>query len=452
MNKLLKGIKKIGYFIPITFYLLVFIACVIPGYIWLKSLTKLPDSAYKDILSLILYIVIIFCVAILCLGFVSVLISFVYFYYKIKKQQVEISIQTSNKTQTNFKSKLLSIHINPLLRPLMGFIKVRVLYDKEFYSDKFAPISNKNSLFNLAFDGEFNWNLPQIREYKVEKLVIYFEDFFQFFSFATSVNTTNRFYVKPVQENLNKMSFSPRKTEDTSIRIDELKRVEGELINYKNFENNDDVRRIVWKIYAKNKELVVRIPEIMDPFASHIYLYSSFFCDFNIAGNDIIEDHFLNYYKTMCWSIYQELSKKGFEVKYLSDQVVMPHTEITEETERVNYNIAVSNWQNGVEIKDFVKTQNTSVLIVSSLSNCDQVKEFVENFGSDISILFIKLSDSLDENKLKDWIKWVFLENENDKMEAYKTKWNLSTLRFKIVENENNLKKLMKQSSKSMVI
>ena len=88
--------------------------------------------------------------------------------------------------------------------------------------------------------------------------------------------------------------------------------MEGEYLNYKNFENNDDVSRIVWKIYAKNKELVVRIPEIMDPYASHVYLYASFFTSFNVAGSTPVEVPFLNYYKAMIWTLYQNLVKQGF--------------------------------------------------------------------------------------------------------------------------------------------
>ena len=38
------------------------------------------------------------------------------------------------------------------------------------------------------------------------------------------------------------MEAFPRKTEDTATRIEEIKKVEGEHINYKNFESNDDVQ------------------------------------------------------------------------------------------------------------------------------------------------------------------------------------------------------------------
>ena len=99
-----------------------------------------------------------------------------------------------------------------------------------------------------------------------------------------------------------------------------MRKVEGEFLNYKNFENNDDVRRIVWKIYAKNKELVVRIPEMMDPYASHVYLYASFFSSSISKAMRTVEDPFLNYYKVITWSVYQNLVKQGFEVRYIPDQ------------------------------------------------------------------------------------------------------------------------------------
>ncbi|MBI3520150.1 MAG: hypothetical protein HY062_12460 [Bacteroidetes bacterium] len=448
MQKLLKLIKKIGYYMPFSVYLVVFCAIIIPGYGWLNKLSKLPDSAYKDIFSLLLLIALLFSFSILCFGFLTVLFSFGYFKWKQAKNMVTLHLKTSAAAQGK---QSISIQINPVFMPLIGFLKVRLLYDSTHFSDKFSVITKNGKPFGASFDGTFNWNLPEIREYQIEKVIIYFEDFFQFFSFAATIDTSNRFYVSPTEQDLTKIHASPRKTEDTSIRIDELKRVEGELINYKSFENNDDVRRIVWKIYAKNKELVVRIPEIMDPYASHIYLYTSFHTHFDVKGNDVIETLFLNYYKTICWSIYKQLAKKGLEVRYISDQPIPP-TALSEPDEQVKYAITLSHWQDETHLKDFVKPGNASVLIVSSLDDPEQIRDFADNFGSDISIVFVPLTECLRQNDIKDWIRWLFITNENDKLTSYKTKWNLSPLRFKLNENETDISGLLKQTDKASII
>ena len=247
------------------------------------------------------------------------------------------------------------------------------------------------------------------------------------------------------------MEAFPRKTEETTTRIEEIKKVEGEHINYKNFESNDDVRRIVWKIYAKNKELVVRIPEIMDPYASHIYLYATFFSAFNITANDTIQVPFLNYYKTVCWSVYKQLAQKGFEIRYQPDQDI-PQNNITNPEEQIKYNFSVSHWQRDKELKDYVRPKDASIVIISSLSDINQVTELIQHHGNDISFLFVPLTDALNKQHLGDWLQWIFVQQEKDTIAKYKTNWSLSLLRIKITKNEKQLKQLLEQYDKSTVL
>ena len=247
------------------------------------------------------------------------------------------------------------------------------------------------------------------------------------------------------------MEAFPRKTEDTATRIEEIKKVEGEHINYKNFESNDDVRRIVWKIYAKNKELVVRIPEILDPYASHIYLYASFFSAFDFLGNDAVEVPFLNYYKSICWSVYMQLSQKGFDVRYVYDQDI-PQQKMNNDEEQIKYAISVSNWQRDKELKSYVQTKDASVVIISSLTDINEVNELIEKHGNEISFVFVPLTDSLQKQHLGDWLQWLFVQQEKDAIAKYKTNWSLSLLRLKIAKNEKQLKLLLEKYDKSTVL
>lgn len=450
MHKLFRSIKKAGYFIPFTLYLMVFIAVLIPGYLKLRTMSKLPDSAYTSIFELLLTIALFFSITIILFGLFTVLSSFLYFKWKQRQHGINLQLHTAADTLSEGK-QAISLELKPVLLPVAGFIKIRVFYDTTQVSEKFTPVSNQSSFFKFTFKGQFSWNLPEIREYRIEKVMIYFEDFFQFFSIATTIDTTNRFFISPVQQDLNTLKASPRKTEETTTRIEELKRVEGELINYKSFETNDDVRRIVWKIYAKNKELVVRIPEILDPYASHIYLYPSFYSRFDVAGNEVAEAPLLNYYKTLCWSVYKQLSQKGFELRYQADQQI-PATNAATGEEQVKYAITVSGWQQEQNLKEFVKPGNASVLIVSSLTDPEQLREFTESYGTDISIIFIPLSDAMDEGGMASWIKWLFIQNEKDQLSSYKTKWSLSPLRLKLRENEKEILSIIKLASKATII
>jgi hypothetical protein len=326
------------------------------------------------------------------------------------------------------------------------------LYDRNNFSQKFSLLENsKRRFFSTKIEGTYHWPLPQIKEYHVEKAILYFEDVFQFFSIAVDLPARSNFFTQPASKNVNALRVSPRKTEETTTRIEELRKVEGEYLNYKHFENNDDVRRIVWKIYAKNKELVVRIPEIMDPYASHIYLYASFFSQYSIAGNGAIDVPFLNYYKTLTWNIYQNLVKQGYEVRYIPDQEVAKNN-VADDQQWVKYSISTSNWQHTKDLRTYVKTSDASIVVISSLSDAEEVHELIEIHGREITFIFIKLTDSLLNPNFFDWVQWLFVQNQKDDIEVYKRAWSFSPLRAKINKNEKRLTEILEKYQESVVL
>ncbi len=471
MRSHLKNIRKqlqiAGYYFPFTWYLILFLAGCWIGYQWLVNTPPIPGSAYDDIFYLLLQIAIWFLVVIIVTGFISVLIPYFLFKWKLRKNGIDFRIETKtekeNLTGAKRKKKYsfsdtaeikqtVQLYIHPILQPFLGFIKIRLQYDHFQFSEKFSLIEQtKIKLFNYTIDGVYHWSLPEIKEYKIEKLVIYFEDFFQFFSLTALMNTQSRFHTHPTSLSRKMINAMPRKTEENNIRINELKKLEGEFLNYKNFEDHDDVRRIVWKIYARNKQLVVRIPEIVDPYASHIYLYASFFSSFNEQGNEMIEIPFLNYYKTQVWTIFQQLTKQGLEVRFVPDQET-DTANFSDGIQQIKYNISISKWQKEKDLKTYIQPSEASVVVISSLSNAEDVQELLERYGHEISFVFISLTEILEKQYLTDWIQWVFVQEEKDDLAVYKTNWRLSGLRSKIVKNEKKLKKLLQSYEKAVEV
>ena len=445
-------IKQASFYIPFTLYFFLFVIAV--SLAW-KLLHKNPqdiDTSYNDIFTLLLKVALLFGVALLLLALLSVSISLVYFMVKRKKTGIEFNISTDLKHTDLLQKQTVRLFLHPVLKPFFGFIKIRLQYGSAHFSKKFLLVENqRKQLFNNTIEGTYHWPLPEIKEYHVQKAILYFEDFLQFFSVAVDLPANNHFITQPTALTRPNVNVRPRKTEDTTTRIEELRKEEGEYLNYKHFENNDDVRRIVWKIYAKNKELVVRMPEIMDPYASHVYLFASFFSGFMVDGNTPVQIPFLNYYKEMIWTLYQNLVKQGFEVRYVPDQPIAK-TNSADVQQQVKYAISTSHWQYNTDIRTYCKTSDASILVVSSLSNLDEVKELVEKHGNDITIIFVKLSESLHKQNMLHWVKWLFVENEKDDMEMYKSAWATSlNLRPKIVENEKKLKMILEKYQKANV-
>ncbi|HEX8460827.1 MAG TPA: DUF58 domain-containing protein [Segetibacter sp.] len=436
-------IKQAGFYIPFTIYFVVFAVAAFIGGKMLGQNEIHAESSFTDIFTLLLKVATWFCVVIISIALLSVLTSFLFFLYKKKKEGIKFNISTDVKESELHQKQTVRLLITPVLKPLFGFIKLRLLYDRKHFSNKFSILENSSrKFFSTTIEGTYHWPLPEIKEYYVEKAILYFEDVFQFFSIAVNLPAKDQFFTQPTLKDVRDLRVLPRKTEETNTRIEQLRKVEGEFLNYKNFENNDDVRRIVWKIYAKNKELVVRIPEVMDPYASHVYLYASFFSKFNTKGHGTLEVPFLNYYKVITWSVYQNLVKQGFDVRFIPDQEVAKGN-LADEQQRVKYSISTSKWQQSKDLKSYVKTSDASVIIISSLSDAEEVKDIIESHGKDIRFIFIKLSDSFKNQNVFDWVQWLFVQDAKNDVEVYKRGWSMSPLRQRLKDNENRLEEIV---------
>lgn len=455
-NKIRHG----SFFIPFRFHIVLLLIALTAAYYWLKKTRILPETSYTAITDLFITIAIAFIATVFAISFVTAIVPWLFFLINKKRKNVSIKIKTASpnpSTSVNGEKEnerqQVGINISPILKPLFGYIRLRLHYDDENISPKFSLIDDqvKSKLFSPSLNGIFNWHLPQIKEYKVSNAIIYFEDMFQFFSFAAALPAQDNFITQPKNNNYSEIKVQPKKTEDTNTRIEQIRKVEGEFLNYKNFENNDDVRRIVWKIYAKNKELVVRVPETNDPYASHVYMYASYY---NSMSEGIYSDFFpvmLNYFKTSIWNTYLQLSKQNVLIKYIADQ----ENKITfadDRLEKTKYIISTSEWQTQKNLQQYFKKEEASVLCISSLADAHEIENILEKTGKDLVIIFAKLSNAFSSVKIKDRLQWIFIKPEEDSIDKFRFAWNLSPLRKKIIDNENKIIAMLNKSECEIIV
>jgi hypothetical protein len=241
------------------------------------------------------------------------------------------SLQGKNRISVKFGESIhadagevpVTIELPGAIRPLLGYVKGKIMFSDYKRSDTVifdSAMKQKRKFWRVGIKGRKKIWLPDRRDYLVAKGIVYFQDMFQMFSFPYVEDLDKRMYTTPPRQEDKQVVVNPNRTEQTEVRIETLKKVEGEYLNYKNFESSDDVRRIVWKIYARNRELVVRIPEIMDPYASHINFLASFYNGFEGQGSDKFNAELLNHYKDNVRAIYESLQKQGAELRYMADQ------------------------------------------------------------------------------------------------------------------------------------
>jgi len=448
-NKVRRG----SFFVPFRFQIVLLTLILFGAYYWLKKTNVLPDTAYTAIVELFIAVAMAFIGCVFAISFITAVIPWLFFLFNKKRKKVSISVKTATKQNSIRDKQQVEINLSPVFHPVFVYIRFRLHYDDDNISPKFSLINNKlkTQLFNSSLSGIFNWHLPEIKEYKVSSAIIYFEDMFQLFSFAVAMPTQDNFFTQPANNDTAELKVQPKKTEDTNVRIEQIRKVEGEFLNYKNFENNDDVRRIVWKIYAKNKELVVRIPETNDPYASHVYFYASFYNAMSAGIFNELYPVLLNYYKTVVWNAYLQLIKQNVLIKYIADQETKT-VFADDPLQKIKFIISSSEWQTQKELAQYFKKEEASVLCVSSLTDAKEIENLLDRSGKDLIIIFAELSNAFGRSGIKDWLQWVFVKPEKDGLENLRVAWNLSSLKRKIIENETKIKSLLNKSESEIIV
>jgi hypothetical protein len=337
-------------------------------------------------------------------------------------------------------------------RPFLGFIKGKLFYDDLNVTDTFILASNervKKQFWRLGVKGKSKLALPDIREYAIVGGFVFFEDMLQIFSLPVKQTIKGHFYQSPENIALQDDKAQPRKTEETETRIEQMRKVQGEYLNYKDFESGDDVRRVVWKVYAKNRELMVRIPEIFDPYASHIYFYASFYSTEGPLQNDFVNE-MLNYYKNRVWSVYEPLSVKEFDVKFIPDQSLQLPEQINKNlfVQRI---ISNSDWQSETSLSDYFDIKHGAVLCISSLSDLDEVKSVVENCNSEVVVYYVKLSDTFRSFAPWAWFTRIFFLPPEDRLRRIRSRWALTPLRWKLVKREKQMEAILNAADITLV-
>jgi hypothetical protein len=243
----------------------------------------------------------------------------------------------------------------------------------------------------------------------------------------------------------------PNTAEDQTQRIEIPKRVEGEYLNYKDFESGDDVRRIVWKIYARSGELVVRIPETMDPYASHLYFYASFYHGMQDVPGEYFETELLNIYKDNVRNIFEALKKNGFEMRFPHDQETAKIPGISEKHNEI-YHIAVASWQQYQRPSEFVNARKAAFVCISSLTPAQEVYRLFSSLPLNVPVVAVKMSEAIHSPLHHVRLKNLFFVKDEEPEDKLVTPWLVSPLRSKLLQNENELSNLFQRRGNAFLI
>lgn len=413
-------------------------------------------SAFQPFVLLMAKMALLLVLLLAAVSVMSALLAWLRFLWLRHHKKAGLQLHFSTETKKGRSNRVfLHAALEGAFRPLLGFVRGRLFYDDYRLSGKFSLLSRRHRAdpqMRPAIAGRSRLMLPDVREYQLRGGFVFFEDMLHLFSFPVAQPAGGSFYQPPVQRDTALPEVAPRKTETTDVRIDQMRRVEGDYLNYKDFESGDDVRRIVWKVYARSGDLVVRVPERFEPYASHLYFYASFHTALNaswLSGGFAAE--MLNFFKNSVWSVYEALAEKEWQVRYVPDQKLHLPEEL-EERERVGRIISGSSWQQDKDLASYFNPRTGTVLAVSSFCNPKELEQLLEGADAGLVIYFVKLSKAFRHFAAWSWLKRLVFLPPKDRLSQLKDRWTFSPWRSRIHRREKAIQAVLKKSSASWQI
>ena len=275
-QKILTTVRFYIQFVPLKRNGVVFLLTAFLLIIFLRQEYYRESSQFTPFLDVFVWLIGIFAGAIIGVGFFYTLFCWLYLVFNSKKVSVELAIGLEDGQKGMAGKVPVKLSLSRVIMPIAGFLKTWLIFDN---GELIGPVViNKYSggwRDLLSKEGNADLELENRAQYQVKGFIFSFEDYLQFFRFSFRKKAMKTFYLYSQKRDVPSIDIPPSKAREELEKVKTSKRVEGDFLNYKDFESGDDVRRIVWKIFAKNKELVVRIPEVINPYASHLH----FFCE-----------------------------------------------------------------------------------------------------------------------------------------------------------------------------
>ena len=371
------------------------------------------------------------------LSLFTALVTWAHFHHAVKNRSVTIQTKFGDGQKAEAGWIPFSVMVYGfVLRPLLGTIQANLVFSGKRLSATVildAGIPKPRQIWRQGIHGSGLTLLHDRGIYDVETVLISFCDMLGLVSLPCRVPFNKQLYTLPRVQPPAHVKAQPNAVEEQKHRIEIPRRVEGEYVNYKEFETGDNIRRIVWKIYAKSGQLVVRIPETKDPYASHLYFYASFFHGFAVK-NDAFERELLNVYKDRVRNLFEALQRNGYDVRLPQDQEV-PKLAGMDQKHNELFQITAAGWQNATPPSAFVNLNKAAFVCMSSLTPASEAEGILRNLHTSIPVVIVKLSDAIPSPFRID-LKDLFFRPEKTPADRLRQPWLLSSLRSALIRNE----------------
>lgn len=335
-------------------------------------------------------------------------------------------------------------------KPLLGYVKLRLYCNDMQVGEDYTLGAYSRAAWipiGAGVSDTIIIPLPDIREYVFTKAVVHFQDMFFMSSFAVSKPIHLSVINSPQALRLHAESVIPSSQDEDIVKTDKLFKKQGEWLQYKKFEQSDDIRRIVWKLFAKNKELIVRMPEMHTPYASKILMFVSFADTLQSTVYPAYAQLMQNYYKNIVWTIYESLLDK----EVLVQMGTIQHALLAEGRQlQAKEWLSKCCWAKEGEDEYRNKLKSAGICIIHSFCSPDVVAKSLESYHG--MVIFVRLRSAMKYNHALNWLGKIFFTDATDPESKLKSRWLIHPLRLLVTNNEKEIIAVLKKSANEYTV
>ncbi|MCU0433806.1 MAG: DUF58 domain-containing protein [Bacteroidia bacterium] len=447
--------RKLAYWLTYTVVRWQFIlglAVIWAAWKWLRSTYYTPDSLHWEILTQFLPVAGWILAAIAGFSVLTAVLAWVWFLFRYRNGKTPIRLRMGEGNRAEAGPVRVSVQVDGLLRPFLGQVQARLVFKDMAMSSVITLNENvrNGGLLRTGVSGTALTDMYNRGATEAEELQLLFIDPLRLLvmPFTIEINRQMNTLARKLDEQA--LPVQPNRTEQQLERIETPKRVEGEMLSYKDFEAGDDVRRIVWKIYARNGELVVRIPETMDPYASHLVLYASFYNVFSGPADMPYNEQLLNAYKDIVRQLLDNAQAGEYAVRMPADQQVHELSDETPE-KKLLMQVSLAHWQNDMPPAQFVNVRDAALVCLPSTVPVADAEKLLWQLPEHVPVVGVAVSGSIPAI-FPIAPGEVFFRRVLRPAQKLRTMWTFATLRRKLLANEKQLELLLHRRGNSQFI
>jgi hypothetical protein len=322
--------------------------------------------------------------------------------------------------------------IAPFLGNLIGVLK---LSNNELI---YPIVFTKNNIKQFKWKGatnDANLKLPYYKTYNFTSLILNYKDFLGLMQFPIVIKNNITLCNTPQLFSFSTPKITPIKTSDNETEIKSTQVKEGDILHYKDYEYGDDIRRIVWKVYAKTNEFIVRIPEKEYEYTQDSFFYLPFIID-SKSNNSKYSELSLSYLKYAAINIFHNFSNKA--TLFLKD--AEKGTIINNDFSICQQYILDKQWHNAKNFNITFQKKTDNIIILHSGLPINIIESIISQASTHSIIYWIPLQNAFYTSFIWNNLKRIFfIKTNNYNIISIKNNFQLSALKKEWIKKEKQV-------------